>query len=263
MNKIVKLFITFISAITLTLVTVSTSSAKVEGEYIVLGAAVSLTGKYSSNGVHTQNGYNLAVDRINSMGGVKVGGKSYKFETIKLYNKEIIAFASFAILTFFFASRYALSILSNINLDGLMIYYQRIHNEAKLIDFLNWFTLLICMYLWLNRKKLTNTDVFIATQYLILSVLLIYLPMPNIFGRYTYYVLMGGSIIIGKLITTLNSRLGISLLIFLFCYDIYSINYSTELVKTFSERLYSGYLNPAYGLTAMILNYDTILNFKF
>ena len=82
MNKIVKLFITFISAITLTLVTVSTSSAKVEGEYIVLGAAVSLTGKYSSNGVHTQNGYNLAVERINKKGGVSVGGKSYKFEII-------------------------------------------------------------------------------------------------------------------------------------------------------------------------------------
>ena len=44
---------------------------------LVLGAAVSLTGKYSSNGVHTQNGYNLAVERINSMGGVKVGGKKY------------------------------------------------------------------------------------------------------------------------------------------------------------------------------------------
>ena len=80
MNKIVKLFIAFISAITLTLVTISTSSAKVEGEYIVLGAAVSLTGKYSSNGVHTQNGYNLAVERINKKGGVSVGGKSYKFE---------------------------------------------------------------------------------------------------------------------------------------------------------------------------------------
>ena len=28
------------------------------------------------------------------------------------------------------------------------------------IDFLNWFTLLICIFLWLNRKKLTNIDVF-------------------------------------------------------------------------------------------------------
>ncbi len=82
MNKLTKLFITFISAITLMLSSMSSSFAKVDGEYIVLGAAISLTGKYSSNGVHTQNGYNLAVDRINKMGGVEVQGKKYKFEII-------------------------------------------------------------------------------------------------------------------------------------------------------------------------------------
>ena len=68
MNKLVKLFITSISAITLALVSYTSSFAKVDGEFIVLGSAISLTGKYSSNGVHTQNGYNMAVDRINSMG---------------------------------------------------------------------------------------------------------------------------------------------------------------------------------------------------
>ena len=58
------------------------SLAKVVGDKIILGAAVSLTGKYSTNGEHTKNGYNFAVDRINSMGGVKVGGKTYKFDII-------------------------------------------------------------------------------------------------------------------------------------------------------------------------------------
>ena len=82
MNKLVKLFITSISAITLALVSYTSSFAKVDGEYIVLGSAISLTGKYSSNGVHTQNGYNMAVDRINKMGGVEVQGKKYKFEII-------------------------------------------------------------------------------------------------------------------------------------------------------------------------------------
>ena len=57
-------------------------NAKVEGDTIILGAAVSLTGKYSTNGEHTKNGYNMAVDRINDMGGVTVGGKSYKFDII-------------------------------------------------------------------------------------------------------------------------------------------------------------------------------------
>jgi len=82
MNKIIKLALVLLSTIGLILATASTSFAKVEGDKIILGAAVSLTGKYSSNGVHTQNGYNMAVERINSMGGVKVGGKTYKFDII-------------------------------------------------------------------------------------------------------------------------------------------------------------------------------------
>ena len=80
--KIKNLIITFVSAIALLLSTSTISFAKVVGDKIILGAAVSLTGKYSTNGKHTQNGYNMAVERINSMGGVKVGGKTYKFDII-------------------------------------------------------------------------------------------------------------------------------------------------------------------------------------
>jgi branched-chain amino acid transport system substrate-binding protein len=49
---------------------------------ITLGAAVSLTGKYSTNGKNTKDGYDLAVERVNEMGGVKVGGKSYKIKVV-------------------------------------------------------------------------------------------------------------------------------------------------------------------------------------
>ncbi len=54
---------------------------------ITLGAAVSLTGKYSTNGKNTINGYELAVQRINSMGGVKVGNQAYKL-ALKYYDDE-------------------------------------------------------------------------------------------------------------------------------------------------------------------------------
>ncbi len=54
---------------------------------IVLGAAVSLTGKYSTNGAHTKNGYDLAVKLINGRGGVKVGDKSYML-SVKYYDDE-------------------------------------------------------------------------------------------------------------------------------------------------------------------------------
>lgn len=49
---------------------------------IRLGAAVSTTGKYSTNGAHTVNGYNLAIKRINEMGGVKVGDQTYELSII-------------------------------------------------------------------------------------------------------------------------------------------------------------------------------------
>ncbi len=56
--------------------------AGAEGDTIVLGAAVSLTGKYSTNGKNTKDGYDLAVERVNQLGGVKVGGKSYKLKVV-------------------------------------------------------------------------------------------------------------------------------------------------------------------------------------
>jgi branched-chain amino acid transport system substrate-binding protein len=66
---------------------VAPAAAKVEGDTIILGSAISLTGKYSTNGIHAQNGYELAVKRINEMGGVKVGSKSYKLK-VQYYDDE-------------------------------------------------------------------------------------------------------------------------------------------------------------------------------
>ena len=65
----------------------SPAAAKVEGDTIIFGAALSFTGKYSTNGKHTKNGYDLVVKRINEMGGVKVAGKNYKIK-IKYYDDE-------------------------------------------------------------------------------------------------------------------------------------------------------------------------------
>lgn len=61
--------------------------AKVEGDTIILGAALSFTGKYSTNGKHTKNGYDLAVTTVNKMGGVNVGGKNYKIK-VQYYDDE-------------------------------------------------------------------------------------------------------------------------------------------------------------------------------
>ncbi len=54
---------------------------------IVLGAAISLTGKTAKEGEYTLNGYQMAIEEINKAGGVKVGGKTYKLE-LKYYDDE-------------------------------------------------------------------------------------------------------------------------------------------------------------------------------
>ena len=64
-----------------------TAAAKVEGDTITLGAALSLSGKYATAGNHAQRGYELAKKIINAAGGVKVDGKSYKLD-IKYYDDE-------------------------------------------------------------------------------------------------------------------------------------------------------------------------------
>jgi len=56
-------------------------------ENITLGASISLTGKYSTAGSHTKNGYDLAIKKINDAGGVKVGDTSYMLE-LKIYDDE-------------------------------------------------------------------------------------------------------------------------------------------------------------------------------
>lgn len=63
------------------------AQAKVEGDTIIMGSAISLTGKYSQEGKNARDGYDLAIKRINEQGGVKVGGKAYKL-SVKYYDDE-------------------------------------------------------------------------------------------------------------------------------------------------------------------------------
>jgi len=54
---------------------------------IVLGAAISMTGKTAKEGEYTRDGYQFAVDTVNQSGGIKVGGKSYQL-ALKYYDDE-------------------------------------------------------------------------------------------------------------------------------------------------------------------------------
>ncbi|HKD41334.1 MAG TPA: amino acid ABC transporter substrate-binding protein [Myxococcaceae bacterium] len=54
---------------------------------IVLGAAISITGKTAKEGEYTRDGYQFAIDTLNQNGGIKVGGKSYQLQ-LKYYDDE-------------------------------------------------------------------------------------------------------------------------------------------------------------------------------
>jgi len=79
--------ISAVAAVSTTLALGGNALAKVEGDTIILGSSISLTGKYATNGLHTQRGYDYAVNMINENGGVTVGGKSYKL-AVKYYDDE-------------------------------------------------------------------------------------------------------------------------------------------------------------------------------
>ena len=54
---------------------------------IVLGASVQLTGPLANTGRYYRDAYELAIDKINAAGGVKVDGKSHKL-ALKLYDNQ-------------------------------------------------------------------------------------------------------------------------------------------------------------------------------
>lgn len=87
MKKIINFFIVFILTNVLFFYSSAPSYGKVVSNKIVLGAAISLSGKYSLSGEQTKNGYDFAVKKINEIGGVKVGGKTYQLE-IQYYDDE-------------------------------------------------------------------------------------------------------------------------------------------------------------------------------
>ena len=83
----IKRFVYAMGTVLLAVLMVLPAQAKLEGDTIILGSAISLTGNYSPNGLHTQRGYDYAVKVINEAGGVTVGGKAYKL-AIKYYDDE-------------------------------------------------------------------------------------------------------------------------------------------------------------------------------
>lgn len=66
---------------------VLTAAVAWSADTIVLGSAISKTGKYAREGKFYVDAYTMTVDAINKAGGVKVAGKSYTLQ-LKLYDDQ-------------------------------------------------------------------------------------------------------------------------------------------------------------------------------
>ncbi len=66
---------------------VVTATTAWAADTIVLGTAISQTGKYAREGKFYVDAYQLTLDAINKAGGVKVGGKAYTLE-LKMYDDQ-------------------------------------------------------------------------------------------------------------------------------------------------------------------------------
>src|SRR6185437_11849626 len=63
------------------------SSGPALAKDIVLGASVQLTGPVANTGRYYRDAYQLAVDKVNEAGGVKVGSETYNL-VLKLYDNQ-------------------------------------------------------------------------------------------------------------------------------------------------------------------------------
>jgi len=66
----------------------SCAHSKIVGNKIILGSVISLTGKYSSEGIIIQNNFNQIIDNINNSGGIKIGTKKYNFQLVFYDNQS-------------------------------------------------------------------------------------------------------------------------------------------------------------------------------
>ena len=102
--------------------------------------------------------------------------KNYKFDVSQLYSKGMAIYIGLFLFCIFFLNvDFIIFILGFLNLSDIFSFYANTSNRAVLstaflFNFLlfNWFNYLIILSIWIRRKKLLNSDVFIITQYFIL-----------------------------------------------------------------------------------------------
>ena len=148
------------------------------------------------------------------------------------------------------------------DLLGLVEAYQVYYDSLTRLSYralLNSLTFFIFIYLINKSIQKSNTDLFFCALYFTIILILIINPMPGIFGRFSYFVKFGGSILVAKLIIN-NAKLGSYILSFILVVFILKINFSKDLDNILTKNISPTYSAPTQGLFNMMFNYDKLLN---
>ena len=84
--KLKKNFFIFIYSLIIFLFSSINSFSKIVGNQIIFGSTISLTGKYSSEGILLKDNHKKFIDEINKNNGIKINGKIYKLDIIYFDN---------------------------------------------------------------------------------------------------------------------------------------------------------------------------------
>jgi len=182
-------------------------------------------------------------------------------QIIKLYSIDVIIFAILIALIFKLITSYGLYLTTILNFTSIYKFATEADNvQIGINNIFNTLSYFIIIYFWFNQKKISKNDIFIGIAYFAFILALIMLNLPSgPIGRVLYVIFVGAGVLVSRLVLT-DFRFGFILLLIIICNRFYSFAGPAGVVYL-SLLLHGEYLNPAYGLCRMILEYDTFFNF--
>jgi len=179
-------------------------------------------------------------------------------------NRKIFYYLGTTLIAFIVFTKLGTEIASLLNYERLTEYYKSmlVAKRSGYQRLFNIFSFLVFIYLWINWNQLTKSELFIGTQYFLITILLIQLPIPEIFQRFNYYVVLLGSIIIAKMMIK-YMKAGFLFILFLFIFNVWSINYNPLVIEPLAKKWHAKHQNFEYGLGKLLFNYKKLHNFNF
>ena len=181
--------------------------------------------------------------------------KKSRTQMIISYSIKIITYGLILALIIKLTDEFGASIAPSFNLSSVFDYEVESNiDQTGFYLLFNPLSYVVIFYFWYNRKQISKNDIYIGINYFFFIAGLWLLSLPSSpMGRIIYVFLVGASILSSKLILT-NFRLGFICLLVIIGHNFNILSHT----KTLAYLLNGEYLNPVYGITVMIYNYDTL-----